>query len=203
MSTIDLAALRSAIERILAQVEKDHASLTELDGKIGDGDLGITLSKAFRELQRISPELVEDIGRSFMLSGAAVSKVSSSSFGTLMSTGLMTVGKQLKGETSFPLTTIPGLLDAVVAAMIARGGAALGDKTVMDALDAIARATEGKDDPKAFLDAAVAAVDGALDTYRDKPNKVGRARIYADRSIGLDDAGMVAVKVMVSGLAQA
>ena len=55
--------LRQAIERILASLQTEAEHLTSLDGQIGDGDLGITLLKAFRELDRIKDQAISD-GRS-------------------------------------------------------------------------------------------------------------------------------------------
>ena len=39
-----------------------------------------------------------------------------------------------------------------------------------------------------------------LDAFRDRPNRVGRARMFADKTIGLDDPGMVALQRMVESL---
>jgi dihydroxyacetone kinase-like protein len=200
---LDVAALRHAITAILAELEVEHANLTELDGKIGDGDLGITLLKAFRELDRLKDGLPDDLGAALLQAGAAVAKVSSSSFGTLFATGLIAVSKLVKGKTSAPWTEVPSLLNAVVQAMAARGKSSLGDKTVLDALDAAARAAGSETEPEAMRRAAACGVDAALDAFRDKPNKIGRARIFADKTIGLDDPGMVAIKVMIAGLARA
>jgi len=200
---MDIAALRHAITAILAELEVEHANLTELDGKIGDGDLGITLLKAFRELDRLKDCLPDDLGAALLQAGAAVAKVSSSSFGTLFATGLIAVSKLTKGKTSTPWAEVPSLLHAVVQAMAARGKSSLGDKTVLDALDAATLAAGNETEPEAMRRAAARGVDAALDAFRDKPNKIGRARIFADKTIGLDDPGMVAIKVMIAGLARA
>ncbi len=198
-----MAALRRAIGGVLSELEGSHAMLTELDAQIGDGDLGVTLLKAFRELDRLKDGFPEDLGAALMQAAAAVMKVSSSSFGTLFATGLMATAKTTKGKTSVPLTALPSLLDGVVQAMMARGKASLGDKTVLDALDAAARAMEGEAEPGAMREAAGRGVDAALDAFRNKPNKAGRARIFGDKTQGLNDPGMVAVKVMTAGLARA
>lgn len=200
---VDVPALRRAIGAILGELEGAHVALTELDGKIGDGDLGITLLKAFRELDRLKDGFPDDLGAALVQAASGVAKVSSSSFGTLFATGLIAVSKATKGQVAVPWDTVPSLLDSVVQAMMARGKASLGDKTVLDALDAVARATEGQAAPGPMREAAAQAVDAALDAYRDKPNRIGRARIFADKTVGLDDPGMVAVKVMVNGLARA
>ena len=83
---------------------------------------------------------------------------------------------------------------------MARGKASLGDKTVLDALDAAARAADGKSEPGEILAAAAAAVDATLAQMREMQAKIGRARIFGERSIGLDDPGMRALREMLRGL---
>ena len=85
-------------------------------------------------------------------------------------------------------------------AMIERGKGALGEKSVLDALDALARAIDGLNDPDAMLTAAAAAVDSAIQAFRDKPNKLGRARMFAEKSMGMDDPGMLAFQRLLAGL---
>ena len=126
--------------------------------------------------------------------------MSSSSFGTLFATGMIAAGKEAKGVTAIPASEVSRLLEKAGAAMAARGRSSLGDKTVLDTLAGAARAAEGKDDLAAMFDAVHEAVDGVLDEYRDKPNRIGRARIFGDRTIGLDDPGMVAFKIMVDAM---
>lgn len=194
------ASLCHAIGRNLAALETEAEHLTSLDGQIGDGDLGITLLKAFRELDRIKDTLPEDVGAALMQCAGAVSRVSSSSFGTLLATCLMTVAKQTKGHTSALWSDVPDFLEKSVNAMMLRGKANLGDKTVMDAVIAASKSAAGKDDPAELLAAAKAGIDGAMAEFRDKPNRIGRARIFAERTVGMDDPGMVAFKVMVDAL---
>ncbi len=195
-------SLRTGIGRVLAVLEAEHGMLTELDGKIGDGDLGITLLKAFRELDRIKGDLPADLGQALMQAAAATSKVSSSSFGTLMATSFMAVAKETKGIDNAPWSNLSGYLEKAQLAMSARGKASLGDKTVLDALHAVVLSIAGHDDPAVCLVQARQAVDSALEEFRAKPNKIGRARIFAEKTIGIDDPGMVALKVMIQALSR-
>lgn len=196
--TVD--SLRYATGRILAALETERQNLTSLDGQIGDGDLGITLLKAFRELDRIKADLPDDLGKALMQCAAAVSRVSSSSFGTLLATSMMAVARQTKGVAAAPWAEVPNHLEKAIEAMQARGKASLGDKTVMDAVSGAARAAAGKKEPAALLAAAREGTGAALEEFRQKPNRIGRARIFAERTIGMDDPGMVAFKVMVTAL---
>ena len=136
---IGIASLRHAIGAIAARLEAECEMLNELDGTVGDGDLGITLLKAFRELDRIKDELPDDLGAAFLKGAGAVSKVSSSSFGTLLATGLIAAGKETKGVTAIPASEVSRLLEKAGAAMAARGRSSLGDKTVLDTLAGAAR----------------------------------------------------------------
>ena len=48
-----------------------------------------------------------------------------------------------------------------------------------------------------MLPAAKDAAKQTPDAFRDEPNKIGRARVYAEKSIGLDDPGMMAIARMI------
>ncbi len=192
--------LRVGITSIGARLETEHEVLTELDGKVGDGDLGLTLLKAFRALGSVEALPTADLGQALFQMGSATSKVSSSSFGTLMATAFLAVAKAVKGRQSADWSELSGFLATARQAMEARGKASLGDKTVLDALHAIEIATAGVADPEAQLVASRQAVERALAEFRDKPNRIGRARVYGERTIGVDDPGMMAVKVMLDGL---
>ena len=174
--------------------------LNRADGQLGDGDLGITLTRAARELEQVIGELPEDLGAALMVCARAMTKSGGSSYGTLAATGLMAAAKTVKDRKDVPWTRMGGLLNEAVAAMAARGGATLGDKTVLDAMDAAATAIMDLADPAEQLEAALAATDMTLDRFRDQPNRVGRARILADRSIGLDDPGMLGFREILRGI---
>ncbi len=198
MTMITVVDIRDAISRVQLQVQQSAEDLSARDGQLGDGDLGITLEKAFNRLAEIAPTLPDDLGKTFAALAAGISKVSSSSFGTLLATGLLAAAKQTLGKTEIPATAIPDLLRAAGQKMSERGSAALGDKTVLDPIDAAARALDSH--PQDSVTAVITAVDETLALFRDKECKIGRARIFAERSVGLDDPGMVAFRVMVGAL---
>ena len=123
------ATLRAGIAGIAAKLETEHAMLTELDGRLGDGDLGLTLLKAFRALDAAKDGLPADLGQALLQMGAATAKVSSSSFGTLLATGFMAVAKAVKGRRRRTRPELAALVQTAREAMQARGKAELGDKT--------------------------------------------------------------------------
>jgi dihydroxyacetone kinase-like protein len=84
--------------------------------------------------------------------------------------------------------------------MLARGGAAVGDKTVIDGLDAVAEALR-RAEPADYSTAAAQGSQQALEAFRDRPNRIGRARMYGEKSQGLDDPGMLALARLCAALA--
>lgn len=193
-------SLASGLAGVAARMETAADELNALDGRIGDGDLGVTMVRLGRALNEGAADLPDDVGMALMKCVQAITKVSGSSYATLVATALMSAAKACKGRTEVPLTDISGLLAGAADAMKARGKAELGDKTVIDAVDAAAKATAGLEEGAAVLAAAGDAVDATMARLRDQPSRVGRARIWAEKSVGLDDPGMVAFRRMIDGL---
>jgi phosphoenolpyruvate---glycerone phosphotransferase subunit DhaL len=106
----------------------------------------------------------------------------------------------VQGRQALDRSSIVALLDEIVGALSARGGAALGDKTMLDSLHAVSRALAECGDGANLRTVAREAASGALDAMRSQPNRIGRARMFADKSVGADDPGMVAVLRMVESL---
>ena len=198
---IAVADLQAAFSRLKDTMEAAADTLNSADGALGDGDLGITMRNGSRALVDISADLPDDFGLALMACAQIFTKASSSSFGTLIATGLMAIAKETKGRTGIETSDLSGLLIAARDKMMMRGKAELGGKTVLDTLDAIAKALEGAEDPVAAADASIAAAKDAQLRFIDKPATVGRARIFAEKSVGLDDPGMLAMTKIVEALA--
>jgi len=200
---LDAASLHAALARWCDALEAAAPELNALDGRLGDGDLGTTLSKCaanVRELLAAPPASVESVLKAC---AQACARASGSSFGTLLAVGFLTAAKTVGPREALDRDALVEVLAAVQQALAQRGGAALGDKTMLDSLAAITgalRACDAGAGPQALKDAAQRAATSALDVFRQLPNRIGRARMFAERSIGLDDPGMVAVKRMALAL---
>ncbi|VTU13259.1 PTS-dependent dihydroxyacetone kinase, ADP-binding subunit DhaL [Variovorax sp. SRS16] len=192
--------LHQGLERWATALHESTHELNALDGRLGDGDLGTTLDKCASNVREALPALPQDFAGIFRSCAAACAKASGSSFGTLLALAFMTASKHVSGVERLDRPALVRLLDAVTTSLGARGGAAFGDKTMLDSIDAIARALEAAPDDAELRTVAIDAAREALDTYRSKPNRIGRARMFADKSIGMDDPGMVAVHRMTQSL---
>jgi dihydroxyacetone kinase-like protein len=199
--TLSVADLRAAIDRLVVAMERDFDALNTADGALGDGDLGVTLARGTKAMQEAGPALPDDLGQALLACAQAFTKTSGSSYGTLMATGLMSMAKALKGRTGVEASEASALIAGARDAMQARGKADLGGKTVLDSLDAMARATAGMTDPAAIAAAAADAAAAAQIALRDRPATVGRARIFGERTIGMDDPGMIAMTAIAAAIA--
>lgn len=191
--------LRQAVQKLSVVANATMDELNTQDGKLGDGDLGITLSKGWAEAAaQVLPD--NDLGRSFLLLSKAFQRVSSSSFGTLLATGLLAAAKSTKDKSAENYAEIGYILINARDAMMARGKSRQGQKSVIDAIDAAAKAAKGLSEPHEIAAATRKAVDKSLEEFRDKRSGLGRARMYGPVSKGLDDPGMLAFKRMLDGL---
>jgi len=199
--SITRTTMQAGIGRLAEAMERDFEMLNAIDGALGDGDLGVTMTRGMRMVLQTADQLPDDLGMALLACAQAFTKSSGSSYGTLMATGLMAMAKLVKGQKSVEISEVSCLVAAARDAMMARGKAELGGKTVLDSLDALAHAMKGLDSSDELADAATHAVQQALDDMRDKPATIGRARIFAQKSIGMDDPGMVAMKQIIIALA--
>ncbi|MGA1995807.1 MAG: dihydroxyacetone kinase subunit L [Bryobacteraceae bacterium] len=193
-------SLRWAVLRLKERMALSAGELNELDGALGDGDLGVNLMRAIERLAEDLPNLPDDVGMALLRCAQAFTRVSASTYGTLLATGLMSAAKTVKGRTEAPWADVPALLGGALQAMSARGKGELGDKTVLDAVEAARRATAGLDDPAAMAGESARAIADAIIQLRDLPFRQGRARIFGSKGIGRDDPGMVAFKRIVESL---
>jgi len=193
-------SIKSAATKIAQLMEESADELNAADGLLGDGDLGITMVRGFREIIEVRDSLPDDVGMALFQCAKAFTKSSGSSYGTLLATGLMSVAKKKKGQQEIQVEEISALLDDALDAMKQRGKAELGDKTVLDVIAASSQAAKDQSDGSIVLKAINDAVTSTIDEFRSRQSKIGRARIFSEKSIGLDDPGMLAFRKMLEAL---
>ena len=190
------ASIHWAMGRIKAGVLAHADELNTLDGALGDGDLGVTLCRAV-ELFTSGAPTGEDMGMVLFGYAKLFTGTVGSTYGTLVATGLMAAAKLTKGCASIPWSEVSSLLGAAGAAMAARGKSQLGDKTVLDVVEAARHATENITEPEELAPAVAKAVSATIADFRMRPFRQGRARIFGEKGIGLDDPGMIAFQHIV------
>ena len=197
----DLQAWFSAIGKVMAE----HADeLCEMDARVGDGDLGLTMKKGFNAMPEILDGIDEaDLGKKLMKAGMKMASVVPSTMGTLMASGVMTGGKELAGKTSIDAAGLLIFLKGYAAGIAKRGKCARGERTVLDAVGTAADKLEAALTPGMTLEqAAEIALEGAkegVEATRTMEPKYGKAAVHKAAAAGQLDQGACAGMYMVQG----
>lgn len=202
-TTEQLPELFAGVASMFAEKKEE---LCDMDAKMGDGDLGLTMDKGYGALPRLIKENTEpgDIGKTLMKAGMKMAGLVPSTMGTLMSSGVMEGGKALKGKTEFGAEELSVYLTAFAAGIKKRGKCELGDRTILDSVDAGAKsAAEAAAAGKTMEEVIEAACQGAaagVEATKDMVPKFGKAAVFAAKAAGVADQGAVAGMYMIQGL---
>ena len=183
--------LENIFEKLFSQAQKSYDEFNAADGKIGDGDLGITILKGLEEINNNKANFKDDMGSNFMVCSQAFVKKSGSSFGTLIAFSFMNISKNLKGKTSCNHDDIVNIFETALKTIQERGKTKLGDKTIADSLDLIIKKL--KDNNSNYSEVFKSATKQALEDFKGKKILIGRARMFEDKTKDLDDPGMLAL----------
>jgi hypothetical protein len=198
LKVVDISRAAQRAHHAMAELEQ---VLNDADAKLGDGDTGSMLARAIERLADVDLSGEEDLGAAFNALALAVAAATGSSLGTLLSAALMAMGKKTRGLHELDWIGVSALFATARDTMMARGRASLGDKTVLDGLDALATATSGLNEPGALAAESVSAMHEVLARFRGRPCRIGRARMFAEKSAELDDPGMFALARLTEAVA--
>jgi dihydroxyacetone kinase phosphoprotein-dependent L subunit len=201
MAEISQAQIERAIKTTCATVLRNESYFSDLDGLAGDGDFGTSLATGFRHIEKEWDEIPKtDIGAMLLKISMIVSKRVGGSSGPIWGTGFMKGAMLTRGKESVTLQELADMLGSAIEGIQARGGAKLGDKTLIDALipvhEKLKAHAAGGDTAAALKDAADAA-DTAIDETRSLVAHRGRASQVGERSANTPDPGIVAIATIL------
>ena len=185
-------ALVASITKTLIEQEK---ALNALDAKVGDGDTGSTFAQGARDIAQLNDDgklPLNDPAVLLELIGERLATVMGGSSGVLMSIFFTAAGQKVAKKQKIADALLFGLEQ-----MKCYGGADLGDRTLIDALQPALEALKDSD-----LNAAVkAAQDGAEATAQMQKANAGRSSyVNSDNLKGVKDPGAVAIAAVFAGL---
>ncbi|MFD8719340.1 dihydroxyacetone kinase DhaL subunit [Streptomyces sp. Ag109_O5-1] len=195
---LDAEFFRRWMAATATSVDREAERLTALDSPIGDADHGSNLQRGFKAvtaaLEKDSPDTP---GAVLTLAGRVLISTVGGASGPLYGTLLRSTGKALGDAAEVGEEQFAEALRAGVDKVMALGGAAPGDKTMIDALvPALDALGDG------FGAARAAAEQGAEATIPLQARK-GRASYLGERSIGHQDPGATSSALLIAGLEEA
>ena len=176
--------------KLLEEAKNSYDDFNSVDGNIGDGDLGVTILHGLEEVNSNISKFSDDMGINFMLCSQAFVKKSGSSFGTLIAFSFMNISKVLKGKVECNHDDIILIFETALKTILERGKTNLGDKTIADSLDLVIKNLK---DNQNYSDVFKSSTKQALKDFKGKKIKIGRARMFEDKTMDLDDPGMFAL----------
>lgn len=198
--TISVDQAKEGIRRICTSLIEHRDELNRIDGQMGDGDIGITVAHGSEQILAALETMENDFGKVLLGCAQLAIKGRASSFGTLMATGAMAMAKVGMGKQEITRSELAQMLVAAMEKMAARGKSSLGNKTVLDGIDAVREALADGEDTDDLAGTADRAAADALERFRGQPCRQGRARIFAEKSKDLDDPGMIVIKKITEAL---
>ena len=182
--------LINIFKKLLEEAKNSYDDFNSADGKIGDGDLGVTVLHGLEEVNKNVIKFSDDMGANFMLCSQAFVKKSGSSFGTLIAFSFVNISKNLKGKSECNHEDIIAIFETALKTILERGKTNLGDKTIADSLDLIIKNLK---DNQNYSEVFKSSTKQALENFKGKKIKIGRARMFEDKTMDLDDPGMFAL----------
>ena len=189
-------------DRIIA----NKAYLSEIDGKIGDGDHGVNMAKGFGMAAERLQGATASLAAAFDTLGTVLMGEIGGSMGPLYGVMFTGFAESLKDTDAIDAPAFKRMLHTGLDEVQAIGGAKLGDKTLIDALVPAIQAFDAAGNAgRSFADALAAmtaAAEAGRDSTVDLVAKLGRASRLGERSRGVLDAGATSCALILATLAE-
>lgn len=186
-------------------IKENKQYLSDIDGKIGDGDHGINMSKGFTLCEDKLKEAPLNLSEGLkILSNILMMKIGGS-MGPLYGLFFKAMSKESEGKEEIDAIVFQSMLEAIPKELSKITKATSDDKTLMDCLiPAIEEYKNslsiGGDLSEALIKMKQAAIIGR-DSTKDMISKVGRSSRLGERSIGVIDAGSASCCLILCSMA--
>lgn len=195
-----LAAMADAVAE-----HKDY--LTELDAAIGDADHGLNLDRGFAAVRRKLDSLRDkDLGTILKTVGMTLVSTVGGASGPLYGSAFLYAGNAVAGKEELRPADVVQLFSAAQQAIVKRGNARVGDKTMLDTLAPVVSyleetlSTDGPVRPIVWARCEELARRGMESTIPLVALK-GRASFLKERSAGHADPGATSCYYLIRAIA--
>lgn len=179
----------------------------DLDSVVGDGDFGFSLARGFENVRDQWDTFDRtDIGTFLQKTAIVITGRVGGTSGPIWGTAFLRAAGVAKGKVELTGEDVVAMLRAAIEGIKARGGASLGEKTLLDALvpmtDTIEERLAAGDAVPDVVKAAAVTARTAAEATKELEAKRGRASYTGERSIGSVDPGAIAVAVLAEKIAE-
>jgi ATP-dependent dihydroxyacetone kinase len=193
--------MRRVVDGIADRLIAAEPTLTDLDAKAGDGDLGASMVRGAEAIRALPETSYASPDRLLLAMATAIRRAIGGSSGPFYATGLVRAAATLRGIGVPSEEDWRNALESAIDAISELGGAKRGDRTMLDALIPAVEAWTAE--PVEGLAAAVRAAERGAEATADMHPRLGRASYLSERALGVPDGGAVAVSVWLGAIVEA
>jgi len=209
MPNIDGKKIIQTLLHVAAKVESNKDYLCELDGAVGDGDHGVSMTIGMRAVTRAMKDLPDSVLPADVFQSAADAYADGvgATIGPLYEAAFAAAAKAAQGKSNLNHVEDWALVyEAMAQSVKTLGQAELGDKTMLDsffpAVEHIRNlASQNSSLNDALSSTGQVALAAAIST-KDLVPKRGRAARLGDRAVGHQDAGATSLAIVLQGFAE-
>ncbi|MDR0489427.1 MAG: dihydroxyacetone kinase subunit L [Propionibacteriaceae bacterium] len=194
---IDLMSVAGWMKDFATQIHDNADLLTDLDREIGDADHGANMDRGMRAVIDLDPSTFPSAADYLKKVGMTLVSTVGGASGPLYGTFFLRVG------TAWPDVENPDLVGLALRAgldgIIQRGKAAIGEKTLVDALSPALDEFDANagDGMGTALQAAAVACAAGRDATIPLVARKGRASYLGERSAGHQDPGATSMTMLI------
>jgi len=209
MSNVNGKKIAHTLLHVAAKVESNKDYLCELDGAVGDGDHGVSMTIGMRAVSRAVRSLPDSVlpHEVFQAAADAYADEVGATIGPLYEAAFAAAARAVQGKANLNNVADWALVYEAMAQSVKKlGKAELGDKTMLDSLFPAVEhiqklATQNGSLNDALSSTGEAALAAAIST-KDLVPKRGRAARLGDRAAGHQDAGATSLAIVLQGFAE-
>ncbi|MGJ7440478.1 dihydroxyacetone kinase subunit DhaL [Aquipuribacter sp. MA13-6] len=207
MAAADVAHVVDWLRRFAAAVAEQEKHLTELDQAIGDADHGSNMRRGTSAVVAALEDPPASVAAVLKLAGMTLVTTVGGASGPLYGTFMLRLASSAGDVEELDAAGLGAALRAGLDGVVARGKAAVGDKTMLDvlspALDAYDAAVAAGADAAGAAAAAAQVAPGLREATAPLVARKGRASYLGERSAGHVDPGSASTTLLLEALADA
>lgn len=204
LETLSEEDTRNMLLAIANKIISNVDYLTEIDSQTGDGDHGFGMAGGMQKAKKklLNMKDSEDAFSLFEAAGKAMLLSMGGASGVIFGSMFMSGGQGFEPKNELTAEDIAAIEEKALKTIQERGGASVGDKTMVDALAPAVDALNANKDKGLLemLKAAEAAAKEGMENTKNCIAKYGRARSLGERALGYQDAGATSVALIFEAM---
>ena len=205
MKSLNTTQLKSMLMYTCQVMVDSQEIMCDADRNIGDGDHGIGMAKGFdAALGELQKQEFDDVYKIFFTVGRTMIKEMGGASGIIFGMLFYAGSKNVEPSPELTVKDFCTVFEKALAEIKAKGGAQVGDKTVVDGLQPMVEAMQQilEKDPS-FEEITQVALEAAIQGKENSKQYIatfGRAKTLGERAIGYPDPGCVSLTLIMQSM---